>query len=234
MKFNVIPVDTLNWPFSSEGKPSFYIQDGTYKRSETVDPFPGYAHCFANVSALTDMINTRIQLDGLTDIYLPAYETPERVNGWASTQSWYNNDHDNAFGAYIVLSGKRIPILPAMTRYLVTHEFGHVVQYWMEKRYKLKNLKAAYIKDLRQPLDGDAESPAYYGGRTWHLSIGEVFANDFRIAVCGTEAEFWPHTNRLHPTESPKVLLFWKLAMAGWWKETLTMLPSLEYEVKNG
>jgi hypothetical protein len=231
MKFNVVSIEHLNWPFSSDGKPSFYIQDGTYKRSEVVDPFPGYAHSAETVIGLTDMINDRIQLDGLTDIYLPAYETPERVNGWASAQSWYNNEQGkDAFGAYIVLSGKRIPIHPAMTRYLIAHEFGHVVQYWIEKRHSTKNLVTAYIKDLR-PAKDEAK-PAYYGGRTWHLTGGEVFANDFRIAVCQAESEFWPHTNRDHPTEAPRVLLFWKLAQHGWWKEALTLLPSLEYEAK--
>jgi hypothetical protein len=230
MKFNIVSVNELNWPFSSGGKPSFGLKDGNYTRPEIVDPFPGYAHSEALVTKLTDTINERIQLDGLTDIYLPAYETPERVNGWASVQNWYNNDNDGMFGAYIVLSGKRIPLHPAMTRYLVTHEFGHVVQYWIENRHKAKNLVEAYIKDLRAPYL--EEKPAYYGGRTWHLAGGEVFANDFRIAVCEAEAEFWPHTNREHTTAAPKVMLFWKLAQSGWWKEALTLLPSLEYEAK--
>jgi hypothetical protein len=225
MKFNVISIEHLNWPFSSDGKPSFYIQDGTYKRSEIVDPFPGYAHSAETVVGLTDLINDRIKLDGLTDIYLPAYETPERVNGWA--QGWYNNENENNYGAYIVLAGKRIPLHPAMTRYLVTHEFGHVVQYWIQHKFKPKNLIDAYIKGLRV----ETAKPAYYGGRTWHLSNGEVFANDFRIAVCGAESEFWPHT-MAHPAEAPKVQLFWKLAMQGWWPEALTMLPTLEYEAK--
>jgi hypothetical protein len=112
MKFNVISIEHLNWPFSSDGKPSFYIQDGTYKRSEIVDPFPGYAHSAETVVGLTDLINDRIKLDGLTDIYLPAYETPERVNGWARRVGITTSNEGCNYGAYIVLSREAYPAPP--------------------------------------------------------------------------------------------------------------------------
>lgn len=220
MKFTVNPVDSLIWPF--EGQPHFRVKDKGYTRQENVDPFPCYAHSPDLVRRTTNVLDQVMPLDGRTDVYLPAWEATGRTNGHASPMSNWDKE-DTEFGAMIVLSGKRIPLHPAMTRYLVSHEYGHVVQFWVEQTHKLKNLCSAYVKDIRCYK----QHPDSYGGKTWHASPGEIFANDFRIAACEIETEFWPHEGFVHPSDMPVVNQFWRLAVMDWDK-ALAMLSSIE------
>lgn len=37
----------------------------------------------------------------------------------------------------------------------------------------------------------------------------ELFANDFRIVVCGIEQEYWPHPGFTHPLKLAKVRKWW-------------------------
>lgn len=223
MKFHIHPVTELDWPF--DGEPSFKTlrsSDDGWTTSEKVDPFPGYAHDAKLVKAETKVLAKLFPaFKGNTHIYLPAWEVTGRTNGWASPH--YAGDKE--YGATITLSGKRIPIHPAMTRYLVNHEYGHVVQYWVERGYKVKNLPTAYCKDVRKYTANNR----YYGGRTWHATPGEIFANDFRIAAAEAEIEFWPHMGVKRPDAVPAVGKFWEAAKTSW-ASALAMLPSLEYE----
>ena len=106
----------------------------------------------------------------------------------------------------IVISGKRIPIMPAMTRYLVSHEYGHLVETALVKAKRLD------INEYAKMRGCDSRNTEFYGGRTWHKAFGEIFANDFRIIVCDREPEFWPHPV-CHPS-SDKALIEWWIAQA--------------------
>ncbi len=93
-----------------------------------------------------------------------------------------------------MLSAKRIPIHPAMVRYLVAHEYGHAAFHHVARLMgyldgERDRLEAKYIAEVR---GADLSPPKYSGGR-WHRAFGEIIANDFRVAVMGREAEFWPH-----------------------------------------
>jgi hypothetical protein len=223
MKFTVHQVDSLCWPFDSE--PYFIVSGGDYVRHEKVDPFPGYAHSALLVENMCDDLNEVMPCGGQTDIYLPEWEGQGRTNGHECQQSYY--DEKGRFGATIVLSGKRIPIHPAMTRYLVTHEYGHVVEDWVQFTYGVTNLRYAYCKDLR----AHESHSKYYGGKTWHAAPGEIFANDFRVVVAQAELDFWPHEPVPFPYDV-KIQSFWHKA-ADYWPDALAMLPSLQFKDKD-
>jgi hypothetical protein len=106
-----------------------------------------------------------------------------------------------------------------MTRYLVAHEYGHQVE-WMIN----------YVRGAKYPRSNDLVTPyaqvrglppasVHHGhGGTWHDSVTEVFACDFRILVCRVEAEFWPHPCISRPEEVH--------GLAGWWEQALDELKT--------
>lgn len=197
----------LVWGFDDQ-PPAFAVVEGTYTSSERVDPRPAYAHPAGLVETELRRTAALFPLPFAVHVYVSHYEGLGRTNAHASPGYDYNAEPVN--GEYpistgtIVLSGKRIPIHPAMTRYLVAHEYGHLVEYHL-KRAALLDL------DVYSELRGiPAEQPPY-GAGNWHLSRGEIFANDFRVLVAGREAEFWPH-DVAFPADVP--------ALVEWWDET--------------
>jgi hypothetical protein len=115
----------------------------------------------------------------------------------------------------IIFSGKRIPIHPGMQRYLVAHEYGHVVDYnitYMRKK-ELNSMDEEYAKMRR------IEPDQKMGGRKWHTNIGEILVNDFRIICCDIEPEFWPHQVS-HPNDTPEVKKYWEEIKTQYAKET--------------
>lgn len=197
----------LVWGFGPQ-PPSFSYVEGNYTRAEQVDPFPCYAHDLGLVRSEAERLATLFPLPCEVYVYVSHLEGLGRTNAHAGPGYDYNAEQDER-GKYpmstgtIVLSGKRIPLHPAMTRYLVAHEYGHIVEY---------SLAHAGLLDMDEYCDlrGLAREQRPYGGRTWHLSRGEVFANDFRILVAGREPEFWPH-EAAFPAEAP--------ALVEWWRE---------------
>lgn len=213
LRFVNVRAADIRWSFEGTAEPNFATKDGDYARSVAVDPFPCYAHDEPTVRAVAHTVAAKFPMDLTVSFYLPEYEATGRTNGWCSFGSYYDREvpEGRAFKAFdgtIMLSGKRIPIHPAMTRYLVAHEYGHVVQRWLEWISGEKESAKSLIKDYAK-LRG-VESPKHYGGGTWHASIGEMFANDFRILVCGVETEFWPHPGFARPEQLPLIVEWWK------------------------
>ena len=195
----------LNWSFGTPN-PYFSVRHGSYGSSESVDPFPCYGHNVDLVRSELERTASLCPLPFPVYVYVSEFEDPARTNAHASVGYNYDsekiNDEYEISSGTIVLSGKRIPIHPAMTRYLVSHEYGHLVDSWLCRQNKgFSREKYAEIRGV--------ETPRFYGGRTWHKSIGEIFANDFRIVVCRREMEFWPHEVP-HPLHvAPHVMDFW-------------------------
>jgi hypothetical protein len=210
--------DDLEWGFDSK-EPSVTLRDhNSYARTTYVDPFPAYAHNLALVAQQVKEVTDAFPITWPVTFYILSNEVTSRTNAWAVA-----SDHDynkplpeNApekyeRTPYIVFSGKRIPIMPAMTRYLVAHEYGHIVEDWVayQRGQKDGDLLREYAA-----LRG-VEFPKSYGGGTWHATPGEIFANDFRILVTKKEAEFWPHPCS-HPSDT--------LAVIGWWEKAKELL----------
>lgn len=206
--------DQLDWPFN--GTPNYKTKGpGSYARSHHVDPFPCYSHDRSLVTETAARVEEFFPIAFDVDYYLTEHEDVGRTNGFAEKNDIWDAGKNGYAGweATIVLIGKRIPPHPAMTRYLVAHEYGHVAQWWIEKirgidcSKETTDLDVEYMK-LREGAHND------YGGRKWHRNVGELIANDFRILVCGIEEEFWPHSGFPHPHQVQSVQIFWEKVVA--------------------
>lgn len=208
-RVHILSYSDINWPFD-DGKPYLTLDVPDSSTRLYVDPFPCYPHDPALVHSEVAYIESVVKLPFPPHYFSLPYETLGRTNGWADGNSRYTEQDEQGNwktepNPYIVLSGKRIPIHPSMTRYLIAHEFGHVVHsnlaHLMEIKYD--ELKDMYAKDVRK-----IECIKDYGALKWHKNIGEIIANDVRIALFGRETEFWPHEVEYTPNEVVK-----------WWKE---------------
>lgn len=200
----VIEANNLIWDFAGE-YPKIY----TGRTSTPVDPFPAYAHDKELVEFWAAKVFNSLPIKVPPTIYLLSHEARSRTNGWA--QRWWNNDPT------IVMSAKRVPIHPAMTRYLVAHEYGHHVDYALGDIRGYDENSDGMRLEYQAIRGGELD----YSGGIWHKNVGELFANDFRILVAGVEAEFWPHPGFPHPLEAPPRL-------RKWWDKTIEQMKEAQ------
>lgn len=201
------------WPF--RGDP--YVPVG--KRTHVpVDPFPAYAHDAELVQRCINAAVAAFPVEHTPTIYLLDREPPVRTNGWAEPESNWNPDigDDGAWvptAGRIVLAGKRIPLHPAMTRYLVAHEYGHHVEWHIAYQRTRPTIEYDVLKAEYQELRGLDEAHRHATGGTWHKSVVDVFADDFRLLVAQAETEFWPHPGVPRPEDVPEVVEWWERAL---------------------
>jgi hypothetical protein len=187
-------VHNLKWSFDG-GDP--YFEYGGWPEhpfKAHVDPFPGYGHNPSVIRYLADQIETAVPLKSKISIYLSNYELIQRCNGFAQ---------DFGETGAIVLSGKRQPIVPQMTWYILGHEYGHHVEFALDGKYGHGETAKDYF-NLRPRANSE------YGARKWHSNIRELFANDFRILVLGHEVDYWPHPGFKHPKQCPDIVEYWE------------------------
>lgn len=186
----------------------------SWQTSIRVDPAPAYRHPPDLVLKVLEHCDQVLPLARPPVVFALDREGLGRTNGetrydcdWEAPKDEHNRGIRHHF---IVLFGKRIPPHPAVTRYLVAHEYGHVVEDVIAARlYKSDPPDAELIADYAK-LRG-LEQPGYYGPGTWHVSPGELFADDFRILVAGVEAEYWPHPGVPRPEECTAVQEWWAM-----------------------
>jgi hypothetical protein len=223
--YKIFEIDELEYRLGGDGAPR--IQMETWS-SVNMDPFPSYAHPMPYTEECIKRVIAAFPLPFSVSWYLPKFEAIDRFNGCCWVETGWDEDKmkkdangKNLYApkkAHIVLSGKRIPPMPAMTRYLTAHEYGHAVEDYIAHRMSMTDtdLKKAYAK-----LRGLPEDDGKYVGRNWHRTVGEIFANDFRLLVVGAEPEFWPH-DCARPEES--------YAMIGWWKQAVEKFACFKKE----
>lgn len=200
----------LTWQFDNSNKPFFYEKNRyTYNGMEYVDPFPCYSHNIELVKKCAERVESLFPLGILPMYYILSNESFSRTNGQCSCPEIYDDKYKgkvaSPFEPIITLSGKRIPLHPAMTRYLIYHEYGHAVEEWI--RFKLdKTERKDFLKKYCE-IRG-IEYKEKYGVLNWHNAAQEVFANDFRIIIGGIEEEFWPHDVD-HPSNCKNIQDYW-------------------------
>jgi hypothetical protein len=212
-----LSADNLDWQFDS-ANPRMELP-GVQYGGFYVDFFPAYGHDAAVVRREAEKLAHLFKPRTSLKIYLSPFDSINRTNG-VSNRGWTAQPPLDENGNYrvqhwIALHGKRIPPHPAMTRYLVAHEYGHHVEWWLqnemfplsEERRNNDGLLIARYAEMR-----GLENLPSSGGR-WHRSPTEVFACDFRW-MAGVEREFWPHPGVKMPDAHPAVIKWWRDTLA--------------------
>lgn len=188
---------------------------GSHAHEVLVDPAPAYPHDVALVTAELDRLRIVAPLPFPLHVLLLSHEARSRSNGMYFDGHDYSGEQVEIGGVKryppnggIVLSAKRIPIHPAVTRYLVAHEYGHGVMYHLARLRGIDDSK--FLKTYAEQCRPDAS--ADYGCGRWHANVGELFANDFRILVTEREVDYWPHPGFKRPDELLAVVGFWATA----------------------
>lgn len=196
----------LHWDF--EGKYPYYtfkINDKGYYVNESVDPFPCYCHDIRTVRLEIDRINIITCLPHIPVYYIFSHENISRCNGHTSENSYYDDKDKFIINPYITLYGKRIPIHQVWTKYLVSYEFGHCIQYNLKKLLDIERDK--FKKDYAEKIRKIAHYKEY-GGLRWHKNTMEIIANDIRIVLFGSEPDYWPREIE-HPIKCKEVIDYW-------------------------
>jgi len=190
--------------------PSIYIGD----RSCEIDPFPAYPHDERTFASTLSLLEAFWPAKFKLLAWLLPYELRSGTNGHSDRSfPWSPRSEDRQPPTHhIVAAGKRIPIHPAVTRYLAAHEYGHHVEWWLaepSEQYPFGGGENDYkvLEEYAQVRDGKFHR-TYGSGGIWHTSLTEIFACDFRL-FAGVEPEFWPHPGIPRLEECPAAIDWW-------------------------
>lgn len=222
-KINYVRHKDLLWPF--ERQPQVELRTKFSRYLEQVDPWPAYAH---NRYELETMINHVEEIFPLPEPFRPQwfvlpFDGEPRANGSANRRfDYYSKRADKLkkerdtvgivpanmteWGAFIILYGKRTPIHPAMTRFVAAHEYGHVVDYYIERMMGMEPDRELGDKEYAKLRN--MKNDQSYGAHGWHKNIGEIIADDFRILLAEVEEEHWPH-NVSRPVQGTELHEWW-------------------------
>lgn len=232
MKVTLLTPEDMTWPLGmQDSTPHYQAGCGSYKRSLKVDPYPAYPHDSELVESLAQQCEERFPLkDAQVGLWLLSHDFIDRINGMTYEDSIYKREdgsdweetypchcgcdkpkkHHGGQAMTIALAGKRIPIHPAMSRYLVSHEYGHAVFNYVARRLGYDYSEQEKLLEDYMKLRGMENYTLKYKGGKWHQAPGEIVANDFRVLFCKQEMEFWPHDCALPNWHEPE---------GKWWKK---------------
>jgi|SRR5208337_1022712 len=223
--------DDLQWPLGvQDTTPQYAFGSGTHQRNLKVDPYPAYPHDLEHVERTLDHCMSVFPLKvAKFGLWVLSHDLIDRINGLTyEDYEYYREDgsdwedmipHYDGSGEMrkfhgqalsIALAAKRIPIMPSMTRYLVSHEYGHAAFYVVARTMGYKDSERDKLEAKYMELRGIEDYAKKYRGGDWHRTPGEIIANDFRILFTKQEMEFYPH-------DCP--LPAWSQGEGRWWKE---------------
>lgn len=189
------------WRFDSG---ELFIAYGRYE--ERVDPFPAYRHRLDLVGEVLGACVRAARMPHPVTVWLPDREALSRTNGWTTYDAWTDEEGAPSWEHHIVLSGKRIPIHPAVTRYVVPHEYAHAL--WLEHAARYNGFSRDELARQYAELRGVSDHHAS-GGR-WHDAVEEIAACDFRILILGAETGYWPHHGTAFPRHGDACERWWR------------------------
>lgn len=201
----------LSWAFNSE-KPHISLSLPDIHFYEQLDPFPCYSHQKELLLKEIEYVENKVPLPYKPEWMILPFESFCRTNGQATDNKKWLEDGKTLPRPYITIFGKRIPIMPAMTRYLICHEYCHVIHMNLAHIFNMdyNEFGTMYAQKVRK-----MDSFEKYGALRWHNNEREILANDLRILIFDRENEFWPHDVQ-HPSKRPDI--------KEWWEETLKKL----------
>lgn len=185
---SLIEPSDLTWAF----RDSTCRWHGPDSYSAALDPTPAYQHDQDVIAETLDHVITCAPLPWPGTIWLSPHEEISRTNGWSGRSTRYDEETEKwvVDRGVIFFSAKRIPPHPAVTRYLVAHEYGHQANYLIAEQQGVEYTDIAKDYAGMRGLDWN---DGKYGAGTWHSSAVEVLACDFRLVVTGVEPDYWPH-----------------------------------------
>jgi hypothetical protein len=200
-----------------DSEPYYQIENGKHPSTVKVRPAPGYSHDLELVKQVFAKCEHRFRLDLRPTVFVLKHDSPVGFNGEMKALHVWDSQPDQ-FHRYlqtpkIILYGKPIPPHPAVTRYLVGHEYGHAVSRHLAYRMTTPSDDSDFLAGYAEMRGIEIVPDDHYGPGTWHRQPTEVFANDFRIVVAGLEPDFWPHAGIPHPQqklEEPLFRDFWE------------------------
>jgi hypothetical protein len=214
----------IRWSYDSDPtvQPRKHFGNGLSHNTK-VAPMPAYAHDVAQVRELLEECHEQAPLCAPVTVSVLHLLDARNTNGWAQQQWEYYSCYSPAkcecdviadgekkrsrnWDGVIVLSGRTTEIHPAIARYVVAHEYGHIVEDALalirHDDGKSADAGRAVLREwakVRRIPDEAFDLP--YGPTTHHLIPSEVFANDFRFML-GFETEWWPHHDVVPPLGS--------------------------------
>jgi len=211
--------------------------------STKIEPAPVYGHDIGRVEFLLDECHRLAPLCAPVSVNVMHVVDRRGSNGWAQQVFDYDchtpercqcktsTGKTRNWDGVIALSGRTTEIHPAIARYVVPHEYGHIaedalalIRYGHEDTSQPDALLIKeWAKVRRLPEECFRLS---YGMTTHHLMPKEVFANDFRHAL-GFETEWWPHDEVVPPLGARGT----KRAQT-WWDDALGQLADCYREAK--
>lgn len=206
----------LTWDFDDK-LPYFKVPNvsRSWPDSIKVDPFPCGKHNVEIAKPLIERIESIFPTKAILKwVFIPC-ETAGRTNAWASYTGLWKEElkKEHKIECIITLSGKRPIVHPHMTKYLVAHEYGHIVDYWISacmKEEKGENCNDENLfRKLYSEVRGVPDNDSDYGGGRWVNNIKEIIADDFRIVLGQTDTDFYLHNSCEHPMMCPNIIEFW-------------------------
>lgn len=212
-------MDEGEWSFRAAGP--VWRPPGRYVGQTPFDPFPAYAHDLNMVNTTARYLSEVVIAPCWNiDLYIADREETTRSNGHSNVYEDHGDPPCDPT-ALIVLSGKRVPPHPAVTRYLVAHEYGHHIEWMINAARGERNLHDEALAAEYARLRGLPASALHHGdGGRWHDSIHEIFACDFRLLIAAIEPEHWPHPGIPHPCEDRDL----EGRLRTWWRDQLALI----------